>query len=434
MNKFTGPKDGRYILVAGEINTTVQKARGIIKSRQNGKILVTLRGFLANNIHVAIRQTLIDDGTYQTILDALKTTDPAKDMEHSVKDRPASQAAWALNDDVYLKWKEMDSSQVLWIHGNAGKGQPVIASSLVKDLSQQTKDECVFLAYFFCDEKDAHRRNILDILKLFIRQLILRKRDLTEHLLVDKGKAKRGDPKSQNFDGATIPALWKSLQNIIEDPSVGTIYFLINGFDETDRESRDEFLSFLAPVLQPQSEEEKDGEESTVKWIFLSRSGRPDIQKAFQKVLIINMEDKENASYVNDAVKKEISIQVDKLAKQKNYNAALTYFIKRHIYSKAEGNYIYVNLVVQELKNLEPSQANISDIRKFLEGLPYGLTEMFEHIRRRVSVRLNLALLAVFLLYVTERNMSTTLASYCLRLSRSQKGQKLDVKKYSANT
>ena len=37
LNKFSGPKDGKYISVAGEINAAVQKAGGILKSRQNGK-------------------------------------------------------------------------------------------------------------------------------------------------------------------------------------------------------------------------------------------------------------------------------------------------------------------------------------------------------------------------------------------------------------
>ncbi|KAF2841729.1 hypothetical protein M501DRAFT_904043, partial [Patellaria atrata CBS 101060] len=35
LNKFEGPKDGRYVAVSGEISTMVQKSRGIIKGRQN---------------------------------------------------------------------------------------------------------------------------------------------------------------------------------------------------------------------------------------------------------------------------------------------------------------------------------------------------------------------------------------------------------------
>ncbi|MCJ1464534.1 hypothetical protein MMC07_003147 [Pseudocyphellaria aurata] len=368
LNKFTGPKDGRYVLVSGEISTAVQKAQGILKSRQN-----------------AIRQTLIDDGTYQRILDALKVTDPVKDMEDSARGRPASQASWVLSNENYMKWKSGDVSRVLWTHGSAGQGQPVIACSLVRDLSEQMKrDEGVFLAYFFCDEKDSHRRSALDILKLLIRQMILRKRDLTEHLLVDQRKGKKGDPGSQPFDATSVTALWNSLQSMLRDPAVCKVYFIINAFDETDGESREELLGLLNPYLEAQPDEEKNGDESTVKWIILSRSGRPDIEKGLQKAFVIDMNEKENISHVNDAVKTEISGQVDNLAKKKNYNAGLAYFIKRHISSRAEGNYIYVNLVIQELKNLETTQSTNSSIRKFLEGFPYGLTEMFEHIRRRV--------------------------------------------------
>lgn len=38
LNKFDGPKDGRYVAVSGEIKTTVQNASGILRSRRNGKI------------------------------------------------------------------------------------------------------------------------------------------------------------------------------------------------------------------------------------------------------------------------------------------------------------------------------------------------------------------------------------------------------------
>lgn len=339
-----------------------------------------------DNDIAAVRQALIDDGTYQTILDALKVTDPAKDMDDSVKGRPASQASWVLSNENYMKWKEGKLSQVLWIHGSAGKGQAVIASSLVRELTQQTqKDDSVFLSHFFCDEKDSHRRDTLDVLKLIIRQMILRKRDLTEHLLADQRKGKKGDPSSQNLDTVSVSALCNTLQNMLKDPLVGTAYFIINAFDETVGESREELLRFLAPYLEAQPNEESNGDESTVKWIFLSRSGRPDIEKGLRQALTIDMEDKDNVSHVNDAVKAEISNQIDQLAKKKNFNAALAYFIKRHIYSRAEGNYIYVNLVIQELKNLDITQTSNSSIRKLLEGFPYGLTEMFEHIRRRVS-------------------------------------------------
>ena len=368
LNKFEGPKDGGYVSVAGEINAMAQKANGILKSRHN-----------------AIRQTLVDDGTYQAILDDLRATDPQKDLQDSIRGRPESQTCWVLTNEHYLKWEEVEVSKVLWIHGDAGKGQPVIATSIKHHLEEQARvKEGVFLAYFFCDEKDSHRRSIRDVLKLLIRQMIWKSRNLTEYLLVDEGKGKKGGRGSQNFDTVSLAALWRSLLNMLNDASVEKVYFLINAFDETDGETRKEFLELLEPFFEPHSEEGSD-DNTVIKWLFLSRSGRPDIEKSLSKGLVVCMDDKENAAFVNDGVKRDISAQIDELARDRKFNDALSYLIKRYLYTKADGNYIYAHLVVQELRNLEDSKTNISTIRKFLEDIPYGLTNMFQFIRRRVS-------------------------------------------------
>ena len=367
LNKFDGPKDGRYQAVAGEIKAAVQKSQGILKSRKN-----------------AIRQTLIDDATYQTVLDDLKVTDPTRDLQDSVKGMPPTRASWALENENYCKWYEGHGSRVLWIHGSAGKGQPVIASSIVHELEGKAKGrEDTFLSYFFCDEKDSHRRSVQDILKILIRQMILKNRDLTDCVLMDQTKGTKSGRQTQNLRNATVTDLWRSLQSILIDSSVENVYFVVNAFDEASLESRKEFLPLLETYFEP-SQQAKT-EDTRVKWVFLSRSGRPDVERALSKGLVICMEDKENAALVNDGVKREISGQVDELAQEKGFSDSLAYLIKRYVYSKADGNYIYAHLVVQELKNLEPSQSNSSTIRKFLEDLPYGLTDMFEFIRHRVS-------------------------------------------------
>lgn len=318
-------------------------------------------------------------------MEDLRATDLQKDLQDSVRGRPISQASWALTNDTYINWEEAKESKVLWIHGKAGKGQPVVACSIIRHLEEKARaNEGAFLTYFFCDEKDAHRRSIGDIIKLLIRQMILKSRDLTEHLLVDEGKGKKGSRKSQDFDAVPLATLWKSLQSIFNDASVERVCIVVNAFDETEGESRKEFLQLLDSYLEPETAE-RGSDEPIVKWIFLSRTGRPDIAKSLTRGLVICMEDKENIGFVNDGVKRDISGQVDALAKEKNLNNALTYLIKRYVYAKADGNYIYAHLVVQELKNLESTKTDISTIRKFLEDLPYGLTDLFEFIRRRVS-------------------------------------------------
>ncbi|KAL8920307.1 MAG: hypothetical protein Q9172_004567 [Xanthocarpia lactea] len=367
LNKFTGPNDGSYSMVSNEISTIVELAPGIKKSREKAK-----------------RQNKIDSGDYIEILDALRATDPEQDMKDSMAGRPASQASWVLENEIYVQWKTMQASQLLWIHGDPGKGQAVVASALVQELEQYAKQDNVFVAYFFCDEKEKNRRKAIDILKLLIRQMIRETSSLTEHLLLDKGIKKKGDVKSKNWDFTSITAVWNCLQSMLRDPSVGTVYFVVNGIDDTDADSWNEFLTLLNSYLESQSTEEMSGNECLVKWIFLSRSQRRDLKDSLRSPLEIDMDDKENADLVNAGVKAWISDQVDSLIKQKNFNSSLVYFIKKHIYSKAEGNYIYVNLIIQELKNFDSTQSSIANIRKFLEDFPYGLRNMFEHIHRRV--------------------------------------------------
>ena len=339
---------------------------------------------LNNRICLAKRQNIIDSGDYIDILEALRVTNPEQDMKESMAGRPASQASWVLENEIYDQWKTMQASQLLWIHGDPGKGQAVVASALIQELEQHAKQGNVFLAYFFCDEKE-NRRKAIDILKLLIRQMILQTSSLAEHLLLDKGKGKKGDVKSKNWDFTSITALSNCLQSMLRDPSVGTVYFVINGIDDTDADSRNEFLTLLNSYLESQSTEEMSGNECLVKWIFLSRSQRGDLKDSLRSPLEIDMDDEENADLVNAGVKAWISDQVDCFIKQKSFNSSLVYFIKKHIYSKAEGNYIYVNLIIQELKNFDSTQSSIANIRKFLEDFPYGLRNMFEHIDRRVS-------------------------------------------------
>ncbi|KAL8865081.1 MAG: hypothetical protein Q9198_009488 [Flavoplaca austrocitrina] len=171
---------------------------------------------------------------------------------------------------------------------------------------------------------------------------------------------------------------------MLRDPSVGTVYFVDNGIDDTDADSRNEFLTLLNSYLESQSMEEMSCNECFIKWIFLSRSQRRDLKDSLRSPLEIDMGDEENADLVNAGVKAWISDQVDSLVKEKNFNSSLVYFVKKHIYSKAEGNYIYVNLIIQELKNFDSTHSSIANIRKFLEDFPYGLRNMFEHIHRRV--------------------------------------------------
>ncbi|KAF2492921.1 hypothetical protein BU16DRAFT_93807 [Lophium mytilinum] len=390
LNKYSGPKDGNFISVSNEIKVTASRAANVIKSRQN-----------------ANRQALIGDRTYHAIIDALgkgfSDIDAAMKgtfqyPKATEKEKPGDQMttknSWVVLKDSYKNWKEQHTSQLLWVHGRAGTGQDTIASSVIDSLQKSAKDldekpdersdeAGPIVASFFCDQGDEKRRTLLGLLKLIVRQIIDRNQDLAVHLLTDSKKGKKGS--AQDFDNESLSKvsfLWDGLQAMARDLSFGCIYIIIYGLDLLSQDSLAEFLQFTDDISAACVPPESDVQSNPIKWMVLSRSSRPNIEKALKhKALEINLDDSENSVHVKDELKERISAMVDELG----LVASLAYFVKRHIHSRAEGNAIYVLLVIQELKNAQESgKASYVEFRALLESLPYGLTELYEHIRGRV--------------------------------------------------
>ncbi|KAH7115871.1 ankyrin repeat-containing domain protein [Dendryphion nanum] len=375
LNKYSGPKDGNYVYVSNEIQATAKKAQHIIKSRQN-----------------ALRQALVSDRTYRAIFDTLGKgfsdhdaairgnykevkKDPSTDPEKESKGKKSS---WIVESNQYKTWFKEAKSPLLWIHGKAGTGQGSIASSAIESL-RDTATHGSIVASFFCDQGDENRRSLSGLLKMIVRQIIDANQDLCQHLLTDAKK--KGKVGSQEYDAdslSKVPVLWEALLNMAKDLTTGSVYIVLYGLEQLSKDALAEFVPLLASATVPEDE----SDSPTIKWIILSRSGRPEIEKALKpSALDINLEDSENASHVSDALKWDISSRVSEL-----YLAApLSYFAKRYIHSRADDNYIYVSLVIQELKNAQLSGTTThAEFRALMESFPDGLTNMFEHIQKRI--------------------------------------------------
>jgi len=160
------------------------------------------------------------------------------------------------------------------------------------------------------------------------------------------------------------------------------VYLLVNALDEINEDSRKEFLQFMDSFLNPQDEDQTDAQGCRVKWLFLSRS-RPDIEQCMCHGLVINMDSSENSGFIDNSVKTYVSTKVAELAKKQNYSTALGYYVKSYLQREAGGDFLWVNLVCKELENLT---VNHRHVRRFLEGLPFSLSDMYECIWRRVSI------------------------------------------------
>jgi ankyrin repeat protein len=364
LNKFEGAKDPNFTYVSEEIRNTTRDADRILKSRQKEQILA-----------------LVDEPTYRSMVNHLAKG--FQDMESAISGHyKGSQGSKLLGQPAFKDWKQQDTNKILWVHGKAGTGQGAVASSAIGSLKMAREDGSIVTS-FYCDQSEQQRRSLLGLLQLIVYQVIDANRDLAEQLRSDSKKVKEAG--KQGFDAEAtlkVQVLWDALQSMAKCLPGGTIYVIIYGLEQLSPDALDDFLTYMNGVLDIPSLAHERVEIVPIKWMLLSRTGRPNIENILKsRALEIDLEDKDNAAMVSKDLRVQISISVDTLG----LPSSLAYFVKRHIHSRAEDNEIYVNLVVQELRNAWiPEQTQHAEIRKLLESFPYGLTNMFEHIRNRV--------------------------------------------------
>ncbi|USP75075.1 hypothetical protein yc1106_02349 [Curvularia clavata] len=367
LNKFSGPKDGNFTTVSDEIRELASKADSIIKTRQN-----------------MLRQSQVDDRTYHSMIDALSKgfVDIEAAMKGSYREAKGAKLSSILELESFQQWRTSDTDHVFWIHGKAGTGQGAIASSALECLKKGGNRNSM-VASFFCDQSDRMRRTLKGLLQTIVRQLLDSDQDLARHLLLDSQGSRDGGSQIFNAEETLkIPALWTALQKMSQDIRESTVYVVVHGVEQLAQDSLEQFLTYMQGTIETATDSQSDGGSQPIKWLLLNRSGRPIIEKYLKdKVPEIDLNDAGNSAQVSDDLKAHISVSVDELG----LPASLAYFVKRHIYLRAEENWIYVSLVIRELKNAwKPGRTQHADIRKLLESFPYGLTDMFEHIRKRV--------------------------------------------------
>jgi ankyrin repeat protein len=367
LNKFPGPKDGNFTSVSDEIRETANKADSIIKTRQN-----------------MLRQAQVDDRTYHSMMDALGKgfADVEAAVKGTYKGAKGTKSSSVLEIENFRTWKTSSASPVLWIHGKAGTGQGAIASSALEHLGQAQGNKSMIVS-FFCDQGDTMRRSLKGLLQMAVRHMIDLDQDLARHLLSDSRSSK--DAGKQAFDSEEIlkvPALWVALHKMTRDLPNTNVYVVVHGVEQLAEDSLEQFLQYMSETLDIEAVAQNEDEFRPVKWLLFNRSGRPNIEKCLRpRSLEINLNDAENSAQVSDDLKAHISVCVNEL----ELPSSLAYFVKRHIYSRAEDNWIYVSLVIQEVKNAwVPGSTQHAEIRRLLESFPYGLTDMFEHVRKRV--------------------------------------------------
>ena len=83
--------------------------------------------------------------------------------------------SWISNNSCYREWCNSELSELLWIHGDPGRGKTMLVISQVLEIEraiEQSRDAQSSLTFFFCDDKDERLNNASSILRNLLYQLL----------------------------------------------------------------------------------------------------------------------------------------------------------------------------------------------------------------------------------------------------------------------
>ncbi|KAK6611209.1 vegetative incompatibility protein het-e-1 [Botrytis cinerea] len=286
---------------------------------------------------------------------------------------------WILENVAFQQWRKDQQSRLLWIKGNPGKGKTMLLCGVINEL-EKSKANSVLLSYFFCQATDSRINYATAVLRGLIYLLVDQQRSLIWHI-----RKKYDETGKSLFEDANAwVVLSEIFINILQDPSLDYAYLIVDALDECVVD----LPKLMDLIVQTSSISPR------IKWIVSSRNW-PNIERtldtATQKLrLCLELNEKS----ISAAVATFIQLKVNRLATRNKYNNDTRKAIQQHLMLNANGTFLWVALVCQELSNI-PGWKALQKLTAFPPGLDALYGRMLGQIIDSEDAELCKSILAV---------------------------------------
>ena len=272
---------------------------------------------------------------------------------------------WILENSDFQQWRNNQQSRLLWIKGDPGKGKTMLLCGVVNELKKSIAKSDL-LSYFFCQATDSRINNATAVLRGLIYLLVDKQPSLISHVRKKYDQA----GKTLFEDANAWVALSEVLANILQDPNLDNIFLIIDALDECI-EGLSRLLDFIVRMSSV---------SPRVKWVISSRNWpniEQDLETATQKVRL-SLELNEDS--VSAAVTAYIQFKVNWLAKRNKYSSNTRDAVQRYLSQNANGTFLWVALVCQELSKTSRWKA-----QQKLMAFPPGLDALYSRMMEQIE-------------------------------------------------
>ena len=305
-------------------------------------------------------------------LQSLYLSNPQDDLAaiRSAKgERVPGTCEWILTQDRYTAFLVEGGPRILWLSGGPGIGKTMISSFLVEELARLAeRSSQMTLAYYFCDDKDEKRKTATAVLRGLLLQILRQRPVLFKHIQPEF------DMSHTLFTNFHL--LWRVFVSVVQDPKADDVYCLIDALDECEKESRQLFLTSLTNVFGL-----KQDKTMSVKFVITSRREN-DIEEELLSADNPYVQDLHiDRGNVNRDLYKFINVKVSQLAAKRKFKSKkIAEELECALAQKAGGTFLYVSLVLNELRKTPESQ-----MKRKLQEWPSELNGIYDKILSQIE-------------------------------------------------
>jgi hypothetical protein len=328
---------------------------------QETELLSNLEHALQNQ--TKLQKEMKDKEEDNRLLKDLCLTDPRDDIARIEQTKGRlleGSCAWILERQDFIDWRDGDGSGQYWIKGGPGMGKTMLLIGIIQDMLRTAQDTGQ-VSFFLCQNTDPKLNTATAILRGLVYQLALQERALIQYIRSDYDS--RGRLLFE--DSNAFFALSRILSRMLNHPNLPKVYFIIDALDECQTD--------LQPLLKLVT---GHALSSRLRCLISSRP-RDEIRSLLGvSGCCAELDLDENAlENVKTVVKAYIDYEITELTQRKRYSAELQQEVKDYLQIHADGTFLWVALVCQQLQ-----KTFLWKTLSVLKSFPSGLEPLYQRM------------------------------------------------------
>ncbi|OCK95360.1 ankyrin, partial [Cenococcum geophilum 1.58] len=292
-------------------------------------------------------------------------------------DRLKGTCQWFLQHKHFQKWRESNSSSLLWVSADPGCGKSVLSKSLADNDLKGT--EARVTCYFFFKDDNKEQKSVTSALSALLHQLFSQKQLLIHYAMLDY--TAEGNRLPQSFH-----KLWNILIKATTDLKAGEVVCILDALDECEESGRYEIISALNAFYKKVT----SSKENLSKLKFLVTS-RPylDIERRFTKLThdfpTIRLQGEKESEAISREINIVIKWRIANLGPELNLDDLEQSTLEDGLLSMTNRTYLWSKLIFDIIRDeIELSSTKLKEI---IGTLPSTVDQAYEAILSRIRDR-----------------------------------------------